>query len=238
MRLPRNRLAATLSALAAICLFSLALSPSIAASYRTGASGAQAVHPGAVYSLTVTATGTYGYQPDTISNVPLSTSISVTFIDATPLAHTFNVSSREGVEIVDYASTNATQLTQILFSKPALYNATVSGHGDESVGTFRSPATPGWYEFVCNVTGHFQQGMFGYIAFGEAVPSNLTLPGGPALGGLPGFTLLDGTVVFVVALVALVCVYLRLRSVARERALEEADRQTSVLPPSPPPPGT
>ena len=224
-----------LVALAVVLLLAPAAAPA-PGSVRAAVAPAASVHSaGSVYDLKVEATGTYGYQPDTISNIPLATTINVTFDDDSSLQHSFNISGREGVEIANYANTNATELAKTLFSVPPLYVTTVNGPGDVSVGEFTSPSTPGWYEFVCNVTGHFQLGMFGYIAFGEAVPGNLTLPAG-ASGGGKVFPWAYGVVVFVVVLVALVGLLFRLRRVERDRALHEEDRASPIVPRPPAPP--
>lgn len=158
----------------------------------------------AVGSISVTAVKNYGYQPDFFQQVPTNATITVTFHDDDVLQHSFNISSREGYVIPDNDS--AAQLNALFAKYPALYAATVNGYGDTSVGSFTSPSSPGWYEFVCNVTGHFQLGMFGFIAFGEDLPSNLTPPshsglGGPTLGS--GIIALGGVVVILAAVVGL-----------------------------------
>ena len=229
----RGKVAAVLVALA---LLALAGIPAPAVTAAVPSPGRASDPPAATYNLRITATGTYGYQPDTIGNLPLGTMINLTFVDSTSLPHSFNISSREGVEIVDYTDTTAGELNETLFSAPALYAAYVSGPGEKSVGSFQSPATPGWYEFVCNVSGHFQMGMFGYIAFGEGLPSNLTLPPRTGVGSSTGFPVAEAIVVLVTILVALVVIMMRLRRIVRERALEESDKESPVLPPSPPAP--
>lgn len=88
--------------------------------------------------------------------------------------------------------------------------------GDRSVGAFQSPATPGWYEFVCNVSGHFQNGMYGFIAFGENLPSNLTVPSRVGLGG-GSISPIDAAVIGAVLLVLVLSfvVWWRRRSAPR-----------------------
>ena len=226
---------AVVGSLAAVAMLILTPLPTPRTPVATASPAGHADPSDAVYYLRITATDTYGYQPDTIANLPLNTTINVTFIDDTSLPHSFNISSREGVEIVDYTDTSATELNQILFSAPALYATYVSGLGAESVGAFRSPASPGWYEFVCNVSGHFQLGMFGYLAFGEGLPTNLTLPPGTGGGGVPAFPLVEVIVVLAVILGVLGGILLRLRRIARDRALEEADKASPILPRPPPP---
>jgi plastocyanin len=132
-------------------------------------------------SITVVATSDYGYQPKTFEQIATGTTITVTFSDADVLAHSFTISSREGFVIP--TNYNPTQLTQLFEEYPAIYSSLLNYSGDRSVGTFESPAQPGWYEFVCNVSGHFQDGMYGFVAFGENLPSNLTTPDRTGVGG-------------------------------------------------------
>jgi len=134
-------------------------------------------------SIVVSATSDYGYQPDTFEQVPINATITVTFTDDDPsgMQHSFNLSSREGFVIPTTYS--AAQLDQLFKTYPTQYSSLVNYTGDQVVGTFHSPATPGWYEFVCNVSGHFQNGMYGFVAFGENLPANLTHPSRVGLGG-------------------------------------------------------
>jgi hypothetical protein len=176
-----------------------------------------AAQPATTGSFTVTATADYGYQPDTFEQVPVNATITVTFTDDDPanMQHSFNISSREGFVIP--TSYTATQLNQLFSAYPPLYAATVYSLGNQSVGKFQSPATPGWYEFVCNVSGHFQDGMYGFIAFGENLPSNLTPPSRTGVGGGLTFSPLDAAViaVFVLALALVYFVWWRRRSARR-----------------------
>lgn len=144
-----------------------------AASEKTGAPLAADAN-----TISVKAVANYGYQPDTFENIATNATITVTFTDADVLEHSFNISSREGFQIPSNYS--AAQLNHLFGQYPPLYSATVESLGDVARGTFHSPVTPGWYEFICNETGHFQMGMFGFVAFGEALPNNLTLPNHPS----------------------------------------------------------
>jgi plastocyanin len=130
--------------------------------------------------INVTSTHDYEYQPASFENVPTNAIITVMFVDADALPHSFTIDSREGFVIP--TSYSDSQLTRFLSEYPPLYSSLVNSGGQQS-GTFQSPATPGWYEFVCNVSGHFQSGMYGFIAFGENLPSNLTIPNRVGVGG-------------------------------------------------------
>jgi uncharacterized cupredoxin-like copper-binding protein len=165
----------------------------------------------ATASIEVNATGDYGYQPDTFQDLPLDANITVTFTDYSDLQHSFTISSREGFEIP--TNDTSTQLAHFLATYPPRLSLLVNGTGDQAVGNFTSPPTAGWYEFVCNVSGHFQNGMYGFIAFGESLPSNLTPPSRIGLGG-GSFTPVDAVVTggLVVLIVLGVVVWRRQRS--------------------------
>ena len=150
------------------------------------------------------------FTPNTISDVPSNTTITVTFTDATDLSHTFSILNREGVVIPNPSTTTSTQLDALFttygYVAPEL---SVSSAGQQVTETFTSPG-PGWYEFVCQIQGHFQQGMYGFISFGEPLPSNLTVSA-PSTG--------PGTAVFIIVgtIVALVVIALVLGFVIGQR---------------------
>ncbi|HYA58498.1 MAG TPA: sulfocyanin-like copper-binding protein [Thermoplasmata archaeon] len=189
----------------------------------------------ATYPLNVSAVADYGYLPETFQQVPLNATIVVTFTDEDPvdMAHSFNISNVEGFEIPnDYT---AAQLNHLFGVYGTMYAAYDDGLGDVSVGRFHSPPTPGWYEFVCNVSGHFQQGMYGFIAFGENLPGNLTLPSRVGLGGNhlsfnPGDAAVIGGLAVVVVLGYVV--WSRLMRQAR-RPPEPSELPRSPLPEAP-----
>lgn len=204
----------SLLALVAVIIVSFALTAATAKPLPGSASEVSSRSTLGSESISIAAVANYGYQPETIGNVLLNATITVTFTDDDVLPHTFNISSREGFEIPnDYS---ASQLNALFSKYPPLYAATVSYEGDISIGSFTSPAAPGWYEFICNESGHFAEGMYGFIAFGEPVPSNLTLPSHgsetPVAGS--GVILVLGLVI-IVAILAGVVVLRRRRSAYR-----------------------
>ncbi len=160
--------------------------------------GPSAIRSTGTYSINVTAVVDYGYQPDTLEQVPTNATIVVTFIDADTLPHSFTIWSRAGVVIP--VTDTPSQLTQLLTTYPPLFSDLLNGSGEHFTGTFRSPVAPGWYEFVCNVSGHFQNGMYGFIAFGENLPSNLTTPSRTGVGvasSNPGLVVAIGVLVVI-----------------------------------------
>ncbi len=154
----------------------LALSNALASAPATNSLRASAAG-----TITMMATADYQFQPATLEQVPTNATIAVTFTDTDNLPHSFTISSREGFVIPP--SYTSTQLNSLFTDYPPLFSSLASGLGNVTTGTFQSPTLPGWYEFVCNVSGHFQNGMYGFIAFGENLPSNLTAPDRVGIGG-------------------------------------------------------
>jgi plastocyanin len=148
-------------------------------------------------SIVIAATEDYGYQPANLQQVPTDANISVRFTDQSALQHSFTITSREGY-VIPTGYTDE-QLSQFLSTYPPMFSLLVNGSGEVATGNFTSPATPGWYEFVCDVSGHFQNGMYGFVAFGENLPPNLTKT--PRTGlGLSSITPLDGVAIAVIFL--------------------------------------
>jgi len=160
----------------------------------------------AVVPLSVAATGNYGFQPATFQQVPTNTTVNVTFTDESNLPHTFTIIGKQGWVVP--SSYSSAQIDSLGYgdSPPALFNLNVSSSGDVVSGSFVSPG-PGWYEFVCTVSGHFQNGMYGFIAFGVNLPSNLTSPNGNRIGLGGGFGSWVGAVSAVVVVLALIVTF-------------------------------
>ncbi|MGP8159469.1 MAG: cupredoxin domain-containing protein [Thermoplasmata archaeon] len=128
-------------------------------------------------SIYVAATGDYGYSQYEFNDTPTHATITVTFVDnsSMPEGHSFTILGVEGVQIPN-TDTQA-QIDSLAFGNhpPALFNLNVTPSSPRNTSSFQSPG-PGWYEFVCTLPSHFQEGMYGFIAFGMNVPSNVTLP--------------------------------------------------------------
>ena len=143
-----------------------------------------AVQSSAGSSIYVANSGPYSYTPDIFENLPTHTMVTVTFVDnSTEIdTHTFTIIGEEGVQLP--ATTSQAEINQLAFGKspPPLVNLNVSRPGDSNTSTFESPGT-GWYEFLCSQPAHFQFGMYGFVAFGMNLPSNLTLPPSPVKSG-------------------------------------------------------
>ncbi len=154
---------------------------------------ASPVKTNASASLAVTTTAPYTFDPNFFQQVPTNTTITVTVTDADTLAHTFSIINWQGVNIPASAD-----IPQVVATHGTLFSANVTGAGDVATGTFTSPGV-GWYEFVCQEPGHFQAGMYGFIAFGMNLPSNLSVTTGPTGPGAAVFIIV-GTIVGLVVI--------------------------------------
>ena len=160
--------------------------------------GARSTSPAGATTIAVTASNGYAFTPNTFEQVATNTTISVTFTDASDLSHTFTIIGREGWVIPSTYSTD--QILALAYGPtyPHLYNSNVSGSGDQETGSFTAPGT-GWYEFICTEAGHFTLGMYGFIAFGMNLPSNLTVSSGVPGPGIALFIII-GTIVALVVI--------------------------------------
>ncbi len=148
-------------------------------------------HP-ASGSLAVTAKYPFAFDPNTFSNVPTNTTISVTLTNGDTIPHTFTILNREG-----YVIPSSADPTAMAVQFGSLVNIVADG-GTTAYGNFTSPAT-GWYEFFCNESGHFGNGMYGFIAFGEGLPANLTVSAASTGPGIAVF-IITGTIVALVVI--------------------------------------
>jgi len=84
--------------------------------------------------------------------------------------HTFTMAPQSNVSL------SYTNFTQYFASHPALVNAAVpSLPGGAVWANFTIPA-PGVYEYICAISGHFQNGMYGFFYVGVPVPPPPTPP--------------------------------------------------------------
>ncbi len=169
-------------------------------------------------SIADTANG-FSYTVPEFSNLPLNTVINVTFSNNDPaqLTHTFTILNRSDWAFKDGAG--ASNVTDELTKHGVLLNL-IADYQATKQGSFRSPANASWYEFLCNESGHFEEGMFGYIAFGMAVPSNLSIGAGPSGPGLPVFIIVGTIVVLTVLAIVLGFVFGRREGSIHEMAPE------------------
>ena len=175
----------------------------------------QPTNPAGTTSIAVTATSGYTFLPNTFENVATNSTITVTLTDGSALAHTFTIIGREGWVIPSTYSD--TQIYTLAYgsSPPSLDNGAVPGSGTTNTTTFTSPG-PGWYEFVCTEAGHFQLGMYGFIAFGMALPSNLTVSSGLPGPGAALFIIIGTIVTLVVVTIILAFIFGRRKGAEHE----------------------
>ena len=157
-----------------------------------GASRLAAAHAVVVATsnnLADTAVENFQFSTPEFSNVPTTGTITVAFSndDTSGNDHSFAILDREG-----WVIPKSGDIPTLLSTWGTLVWINAS-QGQTKSGSFAAPAT-GWYEFLCTVAGHFQAGMYGFIAFGEPLPANLTV--GPLNEG-PGLAvfLIVGTIV-------------------------------------------
>jgi plastocyanin len=189
-------------------------------------------------SVQVTAVAGFAFTPNAITYVATNTSITVTFTDADVQDHTFTVIGREGWVIPNDASGETIDELAYGSQYPALFSVNASaagGSGDQITKNFTSPGI-GWYEFVCTESGHFQNGMYGFIAFGEALPGNLTVVSPDTDPGAAVFIIVGTIVTLVVIALVLGFVVGRRRGDAYEmppQRLGYAEPDLSMTPSTP-----
>jgi len=176
-----------------------------------GAAGAASAHasprsllavvPSALGWINISAVNQYGYSPPELQQVPANATITVRFTDESDMAHTFTIINQEG-RVFPTTLTPA-QVDTLAYGTPTsnMVNLNVSGPGAVNTTSFNSPP-PGWYEFICTVASHFQLGMYGFVAFGMNLPSNLTTVNRTGVGGGLSFNLTTGIVVGALVVVA------------------------------------
>ncbi|MCI4373693.1 MAG: hypothetical protein L3K02_08665 [Thermoplasmata archaeon] len=197
-------------------------------------------HSGTVAQVTggdlpMTASSGFAFDPNLLGNVATTTNLTVTFTDGDVQAHTFTISSREGWVIP--SSYTGDQLTNFVKAYPPLFNIQAPNPGTY-IGNFTSPPK-GWYEFFCNESGHFQEGMYGFIAFGEALPSNLTISLANDGPGAAVFIIVGTIVALTMIAIVLGFVVGRRRGAMHEMPPERLGYPEPKMPAEPaPPPGT
>lgn len=164
---------------------------------RTAAS---TVNIDASATVQVTAQSGFTFTPNTFEDVATNTTVTVTFTNIDAVDHTFWIIGKQGWVIPADASSDEIDDLAFGHAPAALFgvNASSVGPGDMVTKTFTSPGI-GWYEFVCTEPGHFQNSMYGFIAFGETLPANLTVSAASTDPGAAVFIIV-GTIVSLVVI--------------------------------------
>ena len=178
----------------AILLAAVVVLGGIAALITAVPARAQSVDASGASTFAVSAVAGYAFTPSTIQNVASSTNVTVTFTDLDTQAHTFTIYGRQGVVIPP----STPDLVKLIYGSgyTPLANINLSSGSPSQSVTFPAPA-PGWYEYLCMEPGHFQSGMFGFIAFGMALPANLSVAT-PDTGPGAAVFIIVGTIVTLV----------------------------------------
>jgi uncharacterized cupredoxin-like copper-binding protein len=219
-------------------VFALVLSAVLLVAAVGGAASAEAraasVHPGTLTTVDVTTTAPFMFDPNTFQDVATNTTITVTVTDADTLPHTFSILNLEGT-VLPWPSAD---IPAEFAAHGALVIINVTGSGDVVAKTFTSPGV-GWYEFVCQEAGHFASGMYGFIAFGENLPANLTVSTAATGPGAAVFIIIGSIVSMVVIAIVLGFVVGRRRGSEFEMPPERLGYAEPSSPggaPPPPPP--
>jgi len=203
------------------------------------AASAPVVAPAGSQPYTVTAVPNYQFTSST-TELQLNTTVALTFVNADTFAHTYTLIAAQGKVIP--TSYSPAQLVAYEQKYGAIVWVNASSQGTYPA-TFPAPAK-GWYEFVCMEPGHFQYAMYGFIAFGEPLPGNLTVSSPDISAGWPVFVITGTIVSLVIITIVLGFVVGRRKGSTHEMPPErlgypEAPPETaSPLPPDGPrPPG-
>ncbi len=130
---------------------------------------AGALGPGVV--VTENATDTFRFIPDTLAvnptTYPVTVDVLVVNIGAIP--HTWTLAPQSNVTLSPGNFTT-------YFQSHAPLGRVVLQNGGQSNWTNFSVAGPGIYEFLCEIQGHFLNGMFGFLYVGVAPPAAAAAP--------------------------------------------------------------
>ena len=117
-------------------------------------------------------TNSLTFAPNVLSASPTHYPIVVAVLvqNEGDFAHTFTLASQSNVTM------SVSNYSQYLTQHPPLVDATVpSTPGGTVWANFTIPA-PGVYQYICTVTGHFQNGMYGFFYVGVPVPPPPPVP--------------------------------------------------------------
>ena len=155
------------------------------------ASSVASVSDGTLYE---TASAPFSFDNRSYGNLPLGTPMNVSFFDAdSDSPHTFTLLNYSNFWIANWSSFSSAYLGTLVHKHGTFFNISVNP-SEYGYAKFTTPSTMGYYEFLCLEPGHLQEGMWGIVAFGEPVPTNISLGGGTPGAGLAVFIIV-GTIV-------------------------------------------
>jgi len=191
--------------------------------------------------LNETAVSPYTFVTRGFSMVPVHGTISVAFFngDTTGVPHTFTLLNWTNRTIPSSYSTG--QIGQLINLHGTLANITEASEGKTAYQNVTVDVPVGYYEFVCLESGHFSLGMWGYVAFGEDLPANLSFGGGLPGPGLAVFIIVGTIVTLTVLAIVLGFVFGQRRGAEHEMPPERlgypeppTDEPLPAAPPRPP----
>jgi hypothetical protein len=188
----------------------------------------------------------FAFTPCEIQVLPLNEKIYVNFTDGDTagIAHTFTILGCPNYTIANPSTASNGQVISDAYGTGCphnLINVNASGAGTfpTSGPAVISPVkNVSWYEFLCTEGGHFQQGMYGYLAFGEDLPANLTVSSPYTGAGLAVFIIVGTIVTLTVIALVLGFVVGRRRGSEFEMPPERLGYAEPTAPPASPPPAS
>ena len=127
-------------------------------------------------------TNTPGFLPDTLSATPAHYPIVIAVLvtNEGTLGHTFTLVPQSNVSL------SPTNYSNYFSAHAPLVNANVPALTGGSAWANFTISNPGVYEYICEISGHFAAGMFGYLYVGVPVPPP---PAAPSTAIVDGWVL-------------------------------------------------
>ncbi len=130
------------------------------AAYATGSPGTLPAPSSVEDNLSVQTTSSFSFVPNMLTVSP-GAEVHLVVTQESIAAHTFVLSSVRNFTIP--TSDSPSQLYAFFNAHPPLVNLSLPGTvGAQAFANFTAPAVGSW-EFVCEIPGHFQAGMYGFL---------------------------------------------------------------------------
>jgi len=152
-------------------------------------------------SLSENTTDSLAFVPNVLSASPTHYPVVVAVLvrNEGTFGHTFTMAPQSNVSL------SYTNYSGYFVAHPALVNAAVPPLPGGTVWANFTVPRPGVYEYICTISGHFQNGMYGFFYVGVPVPAPPAAPSTAIVDGwvLVGSTILLGVGVIFVGVAAL-----------------------------------
>jgi uncharacterized cupredoxin-like copper-binding protein len=127
--------------------------------------------PGLVANVTAAVAGTAWLEPAiAVDTAAFPVAIDMQVINAGSSAHTFWLEAQPNYTL------QSGNFTSYFTQHPPAAQVTLSSNPGEAVWANFTLSKPGVYEFICNVPGHFANGMFGFLYVGVPAPAQAAAP--------------------------------------------------------------